>query len=230
MPARSADDVRIETYSGSRVNLCPLFELAEDSAAELDSYIESGRILAAVSGGEVIGHLQLTGAVDPRQVEIKNSHAGERASRLRRVLAHARRLGDNAGMAGDDSKAPSPLRWSLMRLLDGAGRRGRPGGCKLSPPLLPRPPPGPGTGPPGAGSGPWPSGQALLASGWWRGALARKRRPRPRCKRTSGGKWTWCASLAYRPRLPPGRKHPQLVGYRGSSAGGSRGACATRGG
>jgi hypothetical protein len=79
VPARSADDVRIETYSGSRVNLCPLFELAEDSAAELDSYIESGRILAAVSGGEVIGHLQLTGAVDPRQVEIKNSHAGERA-------------------------------------------------------------------------------------------------------------------------------------------------------
>jgi hypothetical protein len=38
MPARSADDVRIETYSGPRVNLRPLFELAEDSAAELDSY------------------------------------------------------------------------------------------------------------------------------------------------------------------------------------------------
>jgi GNAT superfamily N-acetyltransferase len=72
MPARSADDVRIETYSGPRVNLRPLFELAEDSAAELDSYIESGRVLVAVSGGEVIGHLQLTGTGDPRQVEIKN--------------------------------------------------------------------------------------------------------------------------------------------------------------
>jgi GNAT superfamily N-acetyltransferase len=72
VPARSADDVRIETYSGSRVNLRPLFELAEDSAAELDSYIESGRVLAAVSGGEVIGHLQLTGTGDPRQAEIKN--------------------------------------------------------------------------------------------------------------------------------------------------------------
>ena len=32
MPARSADDVRIETYSGLRVNLRRLFELAGDSA------------------------------------------------------------------------------------------------------------------------------------------------------------------------------------------------------
>ena len=72
MPARSADDVRIETYSGPQVNLRPLFELAEDSAAELDSYIESGRVLVAVSGGEIIGHLQLTGTGDSRQVEIKN--------------------------------------------------------------------------------------------------------------------------------------------------------------
>jgi GNAT superfamily N-acetyltransferase len=42
------------------------------SAAELDSYIDDGRVLVAVSGGEVIGHLQLTGAGDPGQVEIKN--------------------------------------------------------------------------------------------------------------------------------------------------------------
>ena len=43
-----------------------------------------------------------------------------RASRLRRVLAHTRRRGDNDGMAGDDSKAP-PYRWALMLLLDGRG-------------------------------------------------------------------------------------------------------------
>jgi len=36
MPARSADDVRIETYGGPRDDLRALFELAEDSAAELD--------------------------------------------------------------------------------------------------------------------------------------------------------------------------------------------------
>jgi GNAT superfamily N-acetyltransferase len=63
---------RIETYRGSRDELRPLFELAEDSAAELDAYINSGRVLVAVSGGEVIGHLQLTGTDDPRQAEIKN--------------------------------------------------------------------------------------------------------------------------------------------------------------
>ena len=55
---------------------------------------------------------------------------------------------------------------------------------------------GPGTGPLGVGSGPWPRGQALLASGWWRGAWAPKRRPGPRRKRTSSSKRTCCASVA----------------------------------
>src|SRR5690349_24070535 len=72
MPARPADDVRIETYGGSRDSLRALFELAEDSAAELDSYIDAGRVLVARSGTEVIGHLQLTGTGDPGQAEIKN--------------------------------------------------------------------------------------------------------------------------------------------------------------
>src|SRR5215469_7121621 len=65
-------DVRIETYRGSRDKLRALFELAEDSTAELDSYINSGRVLVAVSGAEVIGHLQLIGTRDPRQAEVKN--------------------------------------------------------------------------------------------------------------------------------------------------------------
>jgi hypothetical protein len=65
-----------------------------------------------------------------------------------------------------------------------------------SPPLLPRLPSGPGTGPPAGGGGPWPRGQALLAPGWWRGALARKRRPGPRWKVSGGSKGTCCASLA----------------------------------
>jgi GNAT superfamily N-acetyltransferase len=67
-----ADDILIQAHRGPRDNLRPLFELAEDSAAELDSYINSGRVLVAVSGAEVIGHLQLTGTDDPRQAEIKN--------------------------------------------------------------------------------------------------------------------------------------------------------------
>ena len=35
-------DVRIESYGGPRDSLRPLFELADDSAAELDSYIDAG--------------------------------------------------------------------------------------------------------------------------------------------------------------------------------------------
>ncbi|HEX5297943.1 MAG TPA: GNAT family N-acetyltransferase [Streptosporangiaceae bacterium] len=72
MPARPAGDIRIEVYGGPRDSLRALFELAEDSAAELDSYIGDGCVLVAVSGGEVIGHLQLTGTGDPCQAEIKN--------------------------------------------------------------------------------------------------------------------------------------------------------------
>jgi ribosomal protein S18 acetylase RimI-like enzyme len=64
--------IRIHSYHGSRDKLRPLFELAEDSATELDSYIDTGRVLAAVSGPDVIGHLQLTDTDDPRQAEIKN--------------------------------------------------------------------------------------------------------------------------------------------------------------
>jgi len=42
------------------------------SAGELDSYIDAGRVLVAMSGPDVIGHVQLTSTGDPRQAEIKN--------------------------------------------------------------------------------------------------------------------------------------------------------------
>ena len=117
------------------------------------------------------------------------------------------------------------------------GPRGCSGGCLVSPRLLPRLWSGAGTGPPGAGVGPWPRGRALPATGWWRGAWAPKRRPRPRrdrtcnrtCNRTSSGckGRAGCASLAPGPgcrrdadtRGPPpiagrplvqGRGHPPV--------------------
>ena len=106
----------------------------------------------------------------------------------------------------------------------GPGPRGCSDGCPVSPPWLPRPPSGPGTGPPGAGGGPWPRGRALLATGWWRGAWARKRRPRPRrdrtCNRTSSGcnGRAGCASLAPRPPLPPGRRPPRPAAWSATYA------------
>jgi len=49
-----------------------LFELADDSPTELNSYLHAGRVLVAMSGREVIGHLQLVDTDRPGRVELKN--------------------------------------------------------------------------------------------------------------------------------------------------------------
>jgi GNAT superfamily N-acetyltransferase len=72
LPQRPIDDIRIELHTGLRSDLRRLFELAEDSAAELDSYLDIGRVLVARSGAEVLGHLQLVETDRPGQVELKN--------------------------------------------------------------------------------------------------------------------------------------------------------------
>ncbi len=68
----AAFDVRLEPHAGSRAELRPLFELAEDSRAQLDSYLDSGRVLVALHGPDVIGHLQLVETDRPGEVELKN--------------------------------------------------------------------------------------------------------------------------------------------------------------
>jgi len=73
------DDVCIELHVGARDELRPLFELAEDSPAELDSYLNAGQVLVAVSGQEVIGHLQLVDTDRPGRVELKNMAVRETA-------------------------------------------------------------------------------------------------------------------------------------------------------
>jgi len=68
----TAAAVRVEPYVGAREDLRPLFELAEDSAAQLDSYLGSGRVLVARSGGSVVGHLQLVETDRSGEIELKN--------------------------------------------------------------------------------------------------------------------------------------------------------------
>jgi GNAT superfamily N-acetyltransferase len=73
--------IRIERHAGPRAELRPLFELAEDSAAELDAYIDAGRVLIASDGDRVLGHLQLVKTASPFEAEVKNmavleSHQG----------------------------------------------------------------------------------------------------------------------------------------------------------
>jgi predicted N-acetyltransferase YhbS len=85
-------ELRIESYAGRRAALRPLFELAEDSATELDSYIDSGSVLVARRGREVIGHLQLVDTEQPDHIEIKNMAVREDLQHLgvgARLVRHA---------------------------------------------------------------------------------------------------------------------------------------------
>jgi GNAT superfamily N-acetyltransferase len=68
----AAPDVRVEPYRGDRDRLRSLFELAEDSASELDSYLHTGRVLVAMTDTEIVGHLQLVDTGSAQQLEIKN--------------------------------------------------------------------------------------------------------------------------------------------------------------
>jgi hypothetical protein len=51
--------LEIEVYEGARSSLRESFEEAEDSAAQLDSYLELGEVLIARRAADVVGHLQL---------------------------------------------------------------------------------------------------------------------------------------------------------------------------
>ncbi len=79
--------MRVELHGGFRHDLRPLFELAEDSATQLDSYIGLGRVLVTMAGDEIVGHLQLVHAGRSGELEIKNmavreSHQGRGIGRM----------------------------------------------------------------------------------------------------------------------------------------------------
>lgn len=81
MSAADVPGIRVCEYTGARSELRWLFELAEDSASELDRYIDAGRVLVACRGDQILGHLQLAEAGRSSQLEIKNmavdpSHQG----------------------------------------------------------------------------------------------------------------------------------------------------------
>jgi ribosomal protein S18 acetylase RimI-like enzyme len=64
--------LRVEEHTGPRAALRPLFELAEDSARELDGYIDAGRVFVALDGTRIVGHVQITGGADASEAEVKN--------------------------------------------------------------------------------------------------------------------------------------------------------------
>lgn len=74
--AGAAVTARIVEHDGSRAKLRPLFALAEDSARALDEYIDRGRVLVALDGGAVVGHVQITETKRATELEIKNMAVG----------------------------------------------------------------------------------------------------------------------------------------------------------
>lgn len=75
--------VRIEKHWGRRDGLRTLFEMAEDSPAQLDAHLDAGELLVAVEGDRVVGHVQLVDTAEGR-LEIR-SLAVEPAFRRRGV-------------------------------------------------------------------------------------------------------------------------------------------------
>src|SRR3954453_21843855 len=73
LAAVDVPEVQVRLHEGSRRSLRPLFELAEDSSAQLDSYIDAGRVLVAGTGADtVVGHLQLVSTDEDGTSELKN--------------------------------------------------------------------------------------------------------------------------------------------------------------
>jgi len=64
--------VEIAWFDGTHSDLRSFFELAEDSAEQLDGYIDLGRILVARRGDTVVGHLQLIAADQDDTLEVKS--------------------------------------------------------------------------------------------------------------------------------------------------------------
>lgn len=71
------EDLEIEEYAGPRDALRRLFELAEDSATELDSYLYQGRVWVARYGDRIVGHLQVVPGGVAGTAEIKNVAVAE---------------------------------------------------------------------------------------------------------------------------------------------------------
>jgi GNAT superfamily N-acetyltransferase/catechol 2,3-dioxygenase-like lactoylglutathione lyase family enzyme len=88
--------IRVERHTGPRDHLRWLFEEAEDSARELDAYIDDGEVLVAIAGDRVIGHLQLISDPAHAASEIKNMavEAPNRGRGIGRLL-----IGEAIGLA-----------------------------------------------------------------------------------------------------------------------------------
>ena len=89
-PIMSDAQVRLQWYDGDREALRSLFAEAEDSTAQLDAYLNDGRVLTAWHGADLVGHLQLV-PTGEGEVELKNMAvvAEHRGTGIGRMLVDA---------------------------------------------------------------------------------------------------------------------------------------------
>jgi GNAT superfamily N-acetyltransferase len=61
--------IRIESFSGARSDLLPLFEMADDSADQIRNYIELGEVLVARYRQHIMGHVQVLSGAAEREIK-----------------------------------------------------------------------------------------------------------------------------------------------------------------
>ena len=71
----------IERHAGPRGDLRVLFEEAEDSARQLDAYLDDGEVLVAVEDGRVLGHAQVI-AGEVRNMAVAPAERGRGIGRM----------------------------------------------------------------------------------------------------------------------------------------------------
>ena len=83
--------VRVERHTGPRGELRALFEEAEDSVQQLDTYLDAGEVLVAIANDQVAGLLQLVESTTADASEIKNMavEAQHRGRGIGRMLIRA---------------------------------------------------------------------------------------------------------------------------------------------
>jgi GNAT superfamily N-acetyltransferase len=79
----------IEIFRGPRRLLLPLFSLADDSRSEIDRYLELGEVLVARRAHAIVGHVQVIGSGDDREIKSLAVAEEERGRGIGAALVHA---------------------------------------------------------------------------------------------------------------------------------------------
>jgi predicted N-acetyltransferase YhbS len=110
--------IEIEWHTGERNDLRHMFELAEDSEQQLNSYLHLGRVLVAVEDGSIVGHLQLIETDTAHETELKSmavveQRRGQGIGRLliERAIAESRAAGAQTLLVSTATASTGNLRF-----------------------------------------------------------------------------------------------------------------------